>query len=147
MTQKQKWALFVLRVVIGWMFFYAGVTKIMTPGWSAAGYLKGAATFAGFYHWLAQPSIVPIVSFINEWGLALLGLSLILGIGVRLSSVLGAVLMLMYYFPILKFPHPNVNSYIVDEHIIYAAVLLFFAAIDAGRVMGLESSWRSKFNR
>lgn len=134
----QKWSLFILRLSLGWMMFYAGITKIMTPNWSAAFYLKDAQTFPGFYHWLTQPGLIGFVSFINEWGLTLLGLSLILGLGVRLSSWLGAALMLLYYFPVLKFPYLE-HSYIIDEHIIYAAVLVYFATVRAGRVMGLEN--------
>lgn len=128
---------------MGWMMFYAGITKIMDPGWSAEGYMKNAKTFGAFYQWLVQPGILPLVNFINEWGLTLLGISLILGIGVRLSSVLGAILMMMYYFPILQFPYPNTHAFIVDEHIIYALVLVFFAATRAGRSFGLEE-WCSK---
>jgi thiosulfate dehydrogenase [quinone] large subunit len=68
------------------------------------------------------------VNFVNEWGLTLLGISLILGIGVRFSSALGVVLMLLYYFPILKFPYPNPHSYLIDNPTIYGLVLVFFAA-------------------
>lgn len=128
----------MLRLSIGWLMFYAGITKVLNPDWSAAGYLMNAKTFTGFYAWLAQPAMLPITNFMNEWGLTLLGISLILGIGVRLGSVLGALLMLLYYFPILDFPYPNPHSYIVDEHIVYAAVLLFFAAVRAGRSYGLD---------
>jgi thiosulfate dehydrogenase [quinone] large subunit len=32
-------AVVVLRVLIGWHFLYEGVSKLTTPGWSAAGYL------------------------------------------------------------------------------------------------------------
>ncbi|MBI2123840.1 MAG: DoxX family membrane protein [Candidatus Wildermuthbacteria bacterium] len=138
MEKLQKLSLFLLRVSLGWMFLYAGITKILDPAWSAAGYLKGAKTFAGLYQWLASPGIIPVVNFVNEWGLLLLGVSLILGVFVRLSGVLGAALMFMYYLPILQFPYPNAHAYIVDEHIIYAAALLFLAAIKAGRVWGLE---------
>src|SRR3989338_7218159 len=113
MTQTQKISLFLLRIGIGWLMFYAGITKVLNPAWSAQGYLKGAKTFPGFYQWLLQPDILPIINFINEWGLTLLGVSLILGIGVRLSSIFGAVLMLLYYFPILDFPYPNPHSYVV----------------------------------
>lgn len=122
---------------MGWLMFYAGITKVLNPNWSAAEYLKGAKLFAGFYNWLLGPSILTAVNFLNEWGLTLLGISLILGIGVRLSSILGAALMLLYYFP-LGFPYPNPHSYIVDEHIIYALILLYFAAIQTGRIYGLE---------
>lgn len=138
MTQSQKLSIFLLRITTGWMMFYAGITKVIDPTWSAAGYLKGAKLLPGFYNWLLTPNILPCINFINEWGLTLLGVSLILGIGVRLSSILGAVLMILYYIP-LGFPYPNPHAYIVDEHIIYAAVLLFFAAIKAGRSIGLEN--------
>lgn len=139
MTQFQKISLFLLRILMGWLFFYAGITKVLNPEWSAAGYLKGAKTFVWFYQWLLSPNVLPIINFINEWGLTLLGVSLILGIGVRLSSILGAVLMLLYYFVILDFPYPNPNSFLVDQHIIFAFVLLLFANLRAGRVWGLEN--------
>ena len=139
MTQFRKVSLFLLRVSLGWMMLYAGVTKIIDPQWSAEGYLKGAKTFAWFFESLTNPGILPLVNFLNEWGLTLLGLSLILGIGVRLSSVLGAGLMMLYYFPILDFPYPNPHSFIVDEHIIYAVALLVLASMRAGRVWGLEN--------
>lgn len=126
-----------LRIATGWMMFYAGITKVLDPKWSAAGYLKSAKTFPELFQWFAQPDILPFVNFVNEWGLTLLGISLILGIGVRLSSVLGALLMMLYYFPVLDFPYPNAHAYIVDEHIIYALLLVFFAAVRAGRMVGL----------
>ena len=134
----QKFFLFVLRVATGWMFFYAGITKVLDPQWSATGYLKGAKAFTWLFQMLLDPSVLPIVNFMNKWGLTLLGVSLILGLFVRFSSLLGVLLMILYYLP-LGFPYPNPNSYIVDQHIIYIAVLLFFAAISAGRVFGLDS--------
>ena len=143
MTKSQKLFLFLARIALGWLFFYAGITKVLNPNWSAAGYLRGVKTFTGFYDWLLTPTILPTVNFINEWGLTLLGVSLILGIFVRLSSVLGAALMILYYLPILDFPYVGEHSYLVDEHIIYALTLLYFAAVRAGRVMGLEN-WCSR---
>ena len=137
MTSFQKFFLFLLRVTVGWMFFYAGITKVLNPQWSAEGYLKGAKAFTWFFQILLDPSILPIINFMNKWGLTLLGLSLILGLFVRFSSLLGVLLMALYYIA-LGFPYPNPHSYIVDEHIIYISVLLFFAAIKAGRVFGLE---------
>lgn len=139
MTKSEKISLFLLRIALGWLFFYAGITKVLDPKWSAAGYLTTAKTFSGFYGWLASPSVLPIVNFVNEWGLTLLGISLILGVFVRLSSILGAAMMLLYYLPILAFPYPNPHSFIVDEHIIYALVLIFFATLRAGRYYGLEN--------
>ncbi len=143
MGKYERFFLTALRLALGWLFFYAGITKVLNPEWTSGGYLKGAKTLAGFYHWLATSNVLPIVDFMNEWGLTLLGVSLILGIGVRLSSVLGAMLMILYYVPILDFPYPNVHSYIVDEHLVYAAVLLYFAAVRAGRVWGLDERCRN----
>ncbi len=137
LSKNSARCLAVLRIVIGWLMFYAGVTKIIDPAWSAAGYLKSAQTFSGFYGWLVGESMLPIVNFVNEWGLTLLGASLILGIGVRLSSILGAMLMLLYYFPAADFPFIG-HGFLVDEHIVYAAVLAFFAVVRAGRYYGLE---------
>lgn len=143
MSQFQKISLAALRVGMGWLMFYAGITKILIPKWTAAGYLMGAKTFPGVFKWFASPANIGWVNFVNEWGLTLLGVSLILGLFVRLSSVLGAVLMLLYYFPVLTFPTIAPHSYIVDEHIIYFLILIFFAAIRAGRYWGLED-WCSR---
>jgi len=137
-TLFAKCALTLTRVSLGWLMFYAGITKVMNPAWSAEFYLKGAKTFGGFYNWLLSSSLMPAVNLTNAWGLTLLGISLIVGLGVRLSSMLGAVLMLLYYFPVLSFPYVGEHSYIVDDHIIYALLLVFFAAARVGRIWGLD---------
>lgn len=139
MNKIQKISLAVLRISMGWLMFYAGITKILDPNWSAAGYLNNAKTLTSFFQWFVSPDILPITNFINEWGLTLLGISLILGIFVRISSSLGAVLMMLYYFPVLEFPYIAPHSFIIDDHIIYALVLAFFATIHAGRYYGLET--------
>ena len=130
--------LLISRLAVGWLIFYAGITKILDPAWTSKGYLMGAKTFPGFYGWFVSPENIGWVDFLNEWGLTLIGASLILGLGVRLSSILGAALMLLYYFPILEFPKVE-HGFIVDDHIIYAAVLAFFAAVRAGRYYGLDN--------
>ncbi len=144
MTKSQSFFLLLLRLTTGFMMFYAGITKVIDPTWSSVGYLKGAKMLTGFYAFLQGSSILPIVDFVNEWGLTLLGISLILGVGVRLSAPLGALLMILYYIP-LGFPYPNPHAFIVDEHIIYATILLFFASIDAGQYFGLSNKMRETF--
>lgn len=136
----EKISLLALRVSLGWIFFYAGITKILNPEWTSAGYLNSAKTFSGFFGAMATSDALPIIDLVNEWGLTFLGISLILGLFVRYSSFLGALLMIFYYLPGLDFPHPNPNSYIIDEHLVYAFVLLYFAAIGAGRkTWGLDN--------
>jgi len=134
---EAKWVA-LLRVVLGWLLFYAGITKVLNPDWTAQGYLMGAKTFVGLYQWLASPGMIGLVNFVNEWGLTLIGVSLILGIGVRLSSLLGATIMILYYLPVLEFPYVA-HGFLVDEHIIYAAALMLLGALRAGRYYGLEN--------
>src|SRR3989344_450615 len=132
-------ALFALRLSLGWLFFYAGITKVFDAGWSAAGYLAGAKTFPALFHWFALPANIGWVNFINEWGLAAVGLALILGWRGKWASFAGAGFMLLYYLPILDFPYPNAHSFIVDEHFIYALLLVFLALSGAGRIYGLDA--------
>jgi len=133
----------LLRIAMGWLFFYAGFTKILDPQWSAKGYLIGAKTFPAFYQWLTQPEILPIINFANKWGLLLVGIALILGLGVRIASGAGMLLMILYYLPVLTFPTIGKNSYIVDEHIIYALVLWVLAWAHASNVWSLYQ-WCAK---
>ncbi len=138
MTNIQRTAILITRVLFGWMFFYAGITKVLNPNWSAGFYLEGAKTFSRFYAFLLQPDILPIINFINAWGLTLLGLSLIFGLFVRISAPLGAILMVMYYFPILDFPKAGDHSYLVDEHILYAVTLMLLSVLKAGEYWGFD---------
>lgn len=143
MNRYQKSALFFLRLSLGTMYFYAGITKVLNPDWSAAGYLKGAKTFLWLFQWMLDPAVLPFVNFLNEWGLTLLGISLLLGCLVRYSSYAGIALMSLYYLAILDFPYPNTHAFLVDEHIIYITALLVMAAFDAGRTWGLDG-WMAK---
>lgn len=129
----------MLRTAMGWMFLYAGLSKVLNPTWSAEGYLKGAKTLPAFYQWLASPSMLPLVNFVNEWGLTLLGVSLLLGLFVKASTVGGSALMLLYYLPVLRFPYVGTHSLVVDEHIVYIAGLAVLMAMDAGKIWGLDT--------
>jgi len=141
-VMTHKITLFLLRISLGWYMFYAGITKVLDPNWSAEGYLKGAKLLSGFYLWLTSPGILPVVNFVNEWGLTLLGVSLILGLFVRYSAPLGALLMLLYYIP-LGIIHPDTHSMIVDDHIIFGLLLIYFALKGAGRDWGLDGRFLS----
>ena len=138
MIKWQRLALFFLRVTSGWMYLYAGITKVTNPDWTSVGYIKGAKTLSGLFAWFLNPQVLPVVDFLVKWGLVALGVSLLLGLFVRLSSYLGILLMLLFYLPVLTFPMVGTHSYIVDEHIIYIAGLLVLATFRAGHVWGLE---------
>lgn len=136
-------AVFLSRISLGVMFFYAGITKVMNPNWSAAGYLNSAKTFSELFQWFASPGNLGWINLVNEWGLTLIGVALLVGFMVRLASVGGVFLMLLYYFPVLSFPYVGEHSFIVDEHIIYVTAFLVLFASNAGSIWGLDS-WTQK---
>lgn len=127
-----------LRIAIGWLFLYAGLTKVFDSSWSAAGYLNSAKSFHGLYAWFATDANIGWVNFVNEWGLTIIGVLLILGIWVRWASWGGVVLMVLYYFPVLDFPKAGEHSFLIDEHIIYILVLLVVASMDPALNKGKE---------
>ncbi len=140
---KTDTAILLLRLALGWLFLYAGLTKVTNPEWSAGGFLNNAKTFPEFYAWLASPNILPIVDFLNEWGLTLIGAALILGLIVRFSAYLGALMMLLYYFPGLTFPKVGEHAYLVDEHIIYALAFLVLASMSSNHIWSLSGLFKS----
>lgn len=145
METRRKIIIFLLRVSMGWMMFYAGITKILDPAWTSKKYIISAKTFSVFYAQLTSANILPTVDFLNKWGLTLIGISLILGFLVKFSSLFGALLMALYYFPILDFPYVGpVNSYIVDQHVIFFLVFIFLFLFNAGRSFGFDSYRISK---
>ena len=139
MATPKKIAIFSLRILLGALMLYAGVTKVFDPSWSAAGYLQNAKTFHSFYEFMSSDAILPIINIVNSWGLTLLGISLLSGMFIKVASYLGAGLMFLYYFPVLEFPYiPGAHAFIVDEHIIYAACLILLGIFDAGKIWGLD---------
>lgn len=138
MSKPQRASVFILRVVMGWMYLYAGITHILDKQFSAAKYVGGAKSFVGLYQWFLSPQVLPVVDFMVKWGLTLLGASLILGLFLRLSSYLGMLLMFLFYLPLLSFPMVGNSSYLVNQHIIYMAGLLVLASFRAGHVWGLD---------
>ena len=54
------------------------------------------------------------------------------------------MLMLLYWTAHMDFPYiENVNSYLVDYHIVYAGVLVYLIVKHAGHVFGLDG-WLAK---
>lgn len=138
MIISQKITLLLLRASLGFLFLYAGFAKLMNPAWTSAGYLKGAQIMSGFYQWLGAPQNIGWVDMLNEWGLFLIGAALILGLTTRIASFFGALMMALYYIPILKFPYAGTHAYIVDEHVVYITGFLVLIAFNAGNYWGVD---------
>lgn len=144
MSKLARFILTLLRLCLGWLLFYAGITKVLDPEWTSAGYLAGAKTLTEFYSYLASAEIIQYVDLANKWGLVLIGASLILGVFVRISASFGALLMILYWIPLLSFPYVGDNSMIVDDHIIFALILLFLACVNAGKYFGIDQVLQKK---
>jgi thiosulfate dehydrogenase [quinone] large subunit len=136
---KGKFLIFLLRISMGWMFFYSGASKILNVHWSARDYLLDAKTFSNFFGWLALPQNIGWVNFANEWAQLLIGTALLIGIFVRPAAWGGVILMVLYYLPVLDFPRAGADGYIVDAHIIYALILLLLIRLRAGKHFGLSA--------
>lgn len=102
----------LLRILIGWHFLYEGLTKLMSPGWSAAGYLAySTGPFASLFHWLgANQSAVRVIDQLNMWGLTLVGLGLMLGVLIRPAATGGIALLALYYLTYPPLFKPTANA-------------------------------------
>lgn len=150
----QSLMLVLLRVIIGWHFLYEGYVKITAGSWSASGYLNQAqGPLAGFFHHLAaSKGALHVVNFLNMWGLAAVGLGLMLGLLTRLSC-LGAMLLLALYYAanppwIAVLPRFAEGNYlVVDKNLVEFIAVVTVFVFDTGRVAGLDlllGAWRQR---
>jgi thiosulfate dehydrogenase [quinone] large subunit len=136
----------VLRVLIGWHFLYEGLSKLTTPGWSAAGYLtQSRGPFAGLFRGMAaDPNVLANVNLLNKWGLTAIGLGLILGCFTRTAAVSGLVVILLFYLcnpPFVGYYYsiPAEGSYlVVNKNLVEAAALAVILVTGSGREVGLD---------
>ncbi len=150
MMEKERniW-LGLARIALGILFLWAFFDKIFGLGFSTAsgkawldgvsptlGFLKFATKgpFASAYQALAG---IPVVDWLFMLGLLFIGTALILGIGMRIAAISGTLLMLLMYGAAL----PPEHHPFLDEHIIYALLLLGLARARAGHSLGLSGWW------
>jgi len=147
LSNFQQIILVIIRIMIGWQLLYEGFVKVMDPNWSSAGFLNGTTGFmSGFFGWISSnPRILSVVDILNEWGLFLIGLCLILGLFSKVSSLLGAILLFLYYIgnpplPGLDFSMSieGGNSLIINRTLIESVTLLFLYVFPTGYIAGLD---------
>ncbi len=153
-------AMGALRIIIGWTFLWAFVDKLLALGYSTGrdattgnvdrfgdaawinggsptlGFLKFGADgpFDSFYHSIAGATWA---DWAFMFGLAAVGISLTLGIFMRLGTFAAFVMYVMMWTVVL----PPENNPITDDHIIGAAVVLVLGLYGAGRYLGLGRWW------
>ena len=142
MTQSTTDRSFILafRLLMAWTFLYAASHQVFNPKFSAAAFLSRTKTFHDVYAVLAMPTIDPVLTFLVSYGHLLIGLSLLVGLMVRVSAAFGVALLLMYWTAHMDWPFiENTNNFIVDYHLVYAGVLVTLIVTRAGHVFGLDA--------
>lgn len=164
-TKRQKdsnvarvWGL--ARIALGFTFLWAFFDKLLGLGFSTcrdgqtgevvincskswlwggsptSGFLQFGTDgpLAGFYQGLAGNIFI---DWLFMMGLLGIGLALILGIGMRIAAVSGVLLMLMMW----SAAFPPANNPLIDEHIIYALLLVGLLKVNSNQVFGLRHRW------
>lgn len=125
----------IIRICIGFIFLWAFIDKAevwFSGGFPAAGYLaKGTSgIFANFF---ASIAYNPLVNHMYMFGLFAVGLALTFGFASRLATIGGVAMMILIYLGNL----PPAHNPIIDEHIIYALVLVLLHKQSAYKYFGL----------
>ena len=146
LSPLQQVSLVMLRTLVGWHFLYEGLTKLTAPSWTAAGYLKQAkGPLAESFRWLTtRPDLLANADVITMWGLAIVGVCLILGLFTRLASLAGIGFILLFYLaapPFIGYFYaiPSEGSYlIVNKNLVELAALVVILLTRSGRFAGLD---------
>ena len=145
-SRSQLYGIIVLRVLIGWHLLYEGVSKILNPYWSSAAFLLDSKwIFSGIAKSIASnPGLLTFVDYLNMYGLAAIGFSLVSGLFSHLSSLFGMILILTYYlfappFVGLEYSRPAEGSYIIiNKNLIEACALFVLYHFPTGHIIGID---------
>ena len=143
---RYLWAL--TRLCLGWTFLWPFLDKLfglghettaahawINGGSPSKGFLSGAVgPFAGIYQSIAGAGWVNWMFMLGLLGIAV---ALLLGIGMRIAAIAGAVLLVLMWSASL----PPQDDIFMDNHIVYALVLLGLAVVGAGNTLGLGRWW------
>ncbi len=156
-------AVAALRVVVGIIFLWAGLEKVVgagAEGWTAAGFLQfGTGGSLGWPFvsgevaegtvfnptqgvWTAMAqneTLLGIVDVLVPWGQLGIGISLILGLFTRFGAAMGTLMMLFFFLAAWEFEFGVVN-----QHLAYAVVTAFIGYIRAGNYFGLDGAFADR---
>ena len=140
----------LLRLTMGLIFLWAFLDKLLglgfatkpvnawlTGGSPTTGFLQYAVhgPLVNFYHSLAG---VPIVDWLFMLGLLFIGITLTLGIFVRLGSSAAFIMLLLMYISV---GIPPVNHPFIDDHIVNMLIMLGLMYSNAGNYLGFGQMW------
>jgi thiosulfate dehydrogenase [quinone] large subunit len=144
-----------LRIVVGIIFLWAGLEKVLAPDpFSAAGFLEFATggslgwpfvtgevaegtvfnpTQAFWVGLAANDTAMSVINVLVPYGQIGIGVGLILGLLTRFSAAMGTLMMLFFFIAAWDFEFG-----IVNQHLTYALVTAFLGLIGAGNYYGLD---------
>jgi thiosulfate dehydrogenase [quinone] large subunit len=152
----------LLRIMVGIIFLWAGLEKVMAPEpFAADGFLKFAT--AGTLGWpfvsgeIAEGTVfnptqglwlglagnstaMSVVNVLVPFGQIAIGISLILGLFTRLGAAMGALMMTFFFFAAWDFQYGVVN-----QHLAYALICATIYGLGAGRYYGLDGVLANSF--
>ncbi|TDD46179.1 DoxX family membrane protein [Nonomuraea terrae] len=137
------WA--VARISLGWVFLWAFLDK--TFGWGFAtpaerAWVAGGSPTSGFLKGTQENALGGLFGALAgqvwvDWlfmaGLLGVGLALMLGVGLRIAAVAGPAMMVLMWAAQL----PLDSNPFMDDHLVYAVVIVGLALADAGATLGL----------
>lgn len=140
----------VLRILLGFTFFWAFIDKFFGLGFATAaekavinggsptlGFLKFGTSgpFASFYQSLAGNWFIDVLFMAGLFGL---GIALLFGIGMRIATVSGVALLMMMWTAVL----PLENNPVIDDHVIYSVALIGLLLVNDSQKLGLGPKWQ-----
>ncbi|MEV4420239.1 DoxX family protein [Patulibacter sp. NPDC049589] len=145
-AERYAWAL--TRIGLGWLFFWAFIDKMFGLGHDTTsgqawinggnptkGYLSSATgPLDGLFQGMAGGWLVNVLFMA---GLLAVGAALMLGVAHRLATLGGVLLVALMWVSHLP---PDSNPFL-DDHLIYAAVLVGLLFAGADRTLGLGERW------
>ena len=146
----QKMVLLKLRFVMAFIFLWAFFDKLLGLGFATAperawlaggspttGFLTNSphGAFADLFNSLAGSGLV---DWLFMMGLLFVGITLTLGIMVKLGSFSGILMMILMY---LAVGLPPENNPVIDDHVIYALVMGMFMFSTPGKYFGFGNVW------
>jgi thiosulfate dehydrogenase [quinone] large subunit len=143
---RYLWA--ATRLCLGWTFLWPFMDKTFGLGHetaSADAWLSGgnptqgflshsSGPFSGIYQDIAGTGVVNVLFMVGLLGI---GVALLLGVAMRPACIAGATMLMLMWTASL----PPENNLFMDDHIIYALVLIGLAAVGAGKTLGLGARW------
>ncbi len=137
------------RLSLGWVFLWAFLDKAFGLGHGTASkdaWFSGGSPTNGFLAFGTKGPFKDIYQNIagQTWadylfmlGLLGIGVALMAGVAMRIAAGSGVLLLVLMWTAVL----PPDNNPFMDDHLIYAMMLVVLAALGAGRTLGLGRTW------